>query len=93
MSDLDTIVELRIAEDIKEIVAKEIDIIKSKDKRDASDIMKLEKLSKTYANMMADLRENIKSGLYGKLSKESLDGVDQQIIRSKNSPKAPKNPK
>ena len=92
MKDIEDIVELNIAEDIKKIIMKEISLIRAKEKLDPPDIIKLEKLAKTYATMMGDLRENIKSGLYGKLGNKSFAGfkqLDKQAISSKNGPKRP----
>lgn len=92
MKELEDLVELNIAEDIKMIIMREISLIKDKVKLDPPDIIKLEKLAKTYSTMMGDLRENLKSGLYGKLGNKSFakfKEVDKQAISSKNGPKRP----
>lgn len=56
------------------IVQEEVRGIKGRGKeRDDRDLMKLEKLAKVYATLMASHRENIKFGVFGNLSSEQLD--------------------
>ncbi len=96
MSKIDDMIELTIAEDIKTIIRNEITGIRAKTQLDPADILKLEKLAKTYATMMADLRENLKSGLYGKLTGESLDAfndTEKVVEGTKEGAKRPRNKK
>lgn len=76
--DMDTsaigIEELLIADDMMGVVREEVHILKKKGgSRDDRDLMKLEKLAKVYATLMASHRENVKFGVFGNLSGEQLD--------------------
>lgn len=67
--------ELVISDRIMTIVEREIGKLES-GMRD-TDFMKLEKLAKVYQILMANHRENIKHGVFGKLdTKELQDAVD-----------------
>lgn len=87
--EIDDLIELSIAENIKTIIRDEISKLRSKAQLEEKDFVKLEKLAKTYSTMMEDLRENLKTGLYGKLGMKSLmraEEVDKQAIRTKDRP-------
>lgn len=78
--------DLEVADDILAIVAEEVTRIRLKgDERDAGDVMKLEKLSRVYSILMASARENLKGGVYGKLSLEELEKLDAQLGESSGS--------
>lgn len=62
-----------IADDILEIIHQEVQTIKQNPDRSPADIVKLEKLSKSYQIIMASNREAFKSGILGSLSPEELD--------------------
>jgi hypothetical protein len=62
-SDVD---EAIIYENIKNILMKEIGILRDKPKRDSDDIIKLEKLTRVYATLKDDFREDIKHGVWDK---------------------------
>ena len=60
-----------------DIVDREIARIQAVPEPDDRDIIRLEKLAKVYATLMANLRENMKHAIFGKLSDKELDsGVD-----------------
>lgn len=65
--------DLEIADIILEIVSDEVAAIKNTQPREPSDIVKLEKIAKIYATLMANQREVLKSGILGKLSSKELD--------------------
>lgn len=67
--------DIEVAETILNIVFEEVEAIKNSTDRDASAIIKLEKLSKVYSTIMASNRELMKSGLLGQIASEEL-GVD-----------------
>lgn len=64
--------DLEVADDAMSIVHQEVRRIASLTDRDEREIAKLEKLVKTYAVLMASFRENLKNGIFGKLSAEEL---------------------
>ena len=66
--------DLLITDEILAIIAEEVTIIKNSTDRDASAIIKLEKLARTYSVIMANSREVVKSGILGKLSDAELEG-------------------
>lgn len=72
--------DFQIADDILEIIEREVTIIKNLGKIDERDIAKLEKLAKTYTTVMSSTRENYKQGLFGKLDadelKKAIDGAE-----------------
>ena len=69
--------DIEVAETILNIVFEEVEAIKNSTDRDASAIIKLEKLSKVYSTIMASNRELMKSGLLGQIASEELGvGLD-----------------
>lgn len=62
-----------IADDILEIIEREVSKIKMLAEPDERDIARLEKLAKTYTTVMSSTRENYKQGLFGKLDAKELD--------------------
>lgn len=73
------LIELQIAEDIKEIVKREVLKLKnSPPGLDKESLMALEKVTKAYTMLMADLRENVKQGIFGKLDEEQLGSLDAE---------------
>lgn len=71
------LIELQIAEDIKEIVKREVLKLKNSPELDKTSLMALEKVTKAYTMLMADLRENVKAGLFGKLDDAQLQAIDK----------------
>lgn len=65
--------DFQIADDILEIIEREVTILKQQGSVDDREIAKLEKLAKTYTTVMSSTRENYKQGLFGKLSAEELE--------------------
>ena len=65
--------DLEIADDILKIVDDEITAIKNTSNREASDIIKLEKITKVYVALMANSREVLRSGVLGKIDLKELD--------------------
>lgn len=65
--------DLQISDDALDVVYREVRRIAALQAPDEREIAKLEKLVKTYAVLMASMRENIKQGIFGKLSAEELD--------------------
>lgn len=62
-----------IADDILEIIEREVSKIKGVASPDERDIARLEKLAKTYTTVMSSTRENYKQGLFGKLDAKELN--------------------
>ncbi len=58
--------EWLIYNDIKSVVKEEVSRIKKKKIRDEDDVIVLEKLTRIYANLKDDLREDLKSELWKK---------------------------
>lgn len=83
------LIELNIAEDLKELVKREVEKLKAKKDLDKSDFMALEKITRSYALLMSDLRESVKAGLFGDLSDEELEGVQapEKSKRGRGRPK------
>lgn len=61
-----------IADDLLEIIEREVTRIKSLPVIDEREIAKMEKIAKTYAILMSSTRENMKQGLFGKLDAQEL---------------------
>ncbi len=59
--------EWLVYEDILFIVKREVARLKKSKTLESSDVMALEKLSRVYANLKDDLREDLKSGLWNKV--------------------------
>lgn len=71
--------ELDIADRMMDIVDKEIARIQQETEPDDRSIIRLEKLAKVYATLMANQRENMKHGVFGKLSDDDLQhAVDSE---------------
>ena len=65
--------EMEIAEDINEIVRREVKLLKKEKVLDKEQAVKLEKYAKIYAVLMGSHRENLKYGILGKLSEADLE--------------------
>ncbi len=65
--------ELAIADQMMRVVETEMDRIVQIAVPEDYDIIRLEKLAKVYATLMANHRENMKAGVFGKLSNKDLD--------------------
>jgi len=65
--------DVQIAEDIMQIIAEEVALIKKSHNREVGDIVKIERLSKTYSVIMASNRELFKSGMLGNMDLSELD--------------------
>lgn len=75
--------DILIAEDIMTIIAEEITLIKKNPQREAGDLIKLEKLTKSFSVITATVREMVKSGVLGQLTSDELDkklddGADEE---------------
>lgn len=78
--------DIEVAETILNIVHEEVEAIKNSTDRDASAIIKLEKLSKVYATIMASNRELMKSGVLGSISSDELGvGLDDTSDEGEDS--------
>lgn len=64
--------DFQIADDILDIIYEEVQQLKVTKERGPSEIVRLSNLAKAYQIIMASTRENIRSGLLGKLSDEEL---------------------
>jgi phage terminase small subunit len=67
--------EQAIAEDIKEIVRREVALLKDKGQLDGNDAVKLEKYAKIYSTLMSSHREDLKHGVFGNMSDEELESL------------------
>jgi phage terminase small subunit len=65
-------IEQETPEDIHEIVRREVTRLKNKPSLENNDVAVLEKLSKIYSVLMASYREDLKHGIFGKLSEDQL---------------------
>ena len=65
--------DVLIAEDILEIVAHEVSVIKNTPNREIGDVVKLERLSKVFSVISAATRELVKSGMLGNLKLDESD--------------------
>lgn len=66
-------IEQEIADDLKLLLQRGIAELKATKKFDASDVLKLEKFTRTYSILMADVRETVKHGLLSGLDDSELD--------------------
>ena len=66
-------IEQEIADDLKLLLQRGIAELKATQKFDASDVIKLEKFTRTYSILMADVRETVKHGLLSGLDDAELD--------------------
>lgn len=73
------LIEQELAEDLKGLLKAGIVQLQEKavEGFDASDVVKLEKLTRVYSILMSDLRETVKHGLLGSLDDEELDDLAQ----------------
>lgn len=69
------LIEVSIAEDLKELIRREVTKLVNKVEFDKNDFIALEKLTKTYSLIMSDLRETVKAGLFADLPDELLEGL------------------
>lgn len=73
--------ELQIAEDLKDILARETKALALAAKAGGlvkEDFMKLEKVTKSYTMLMADLRETVKSGILAHLEATELEKLAKE---------------
>lgn len=67
--------DLQIGDDILVIIEREVNIIKALGALELTEIAKLERLAKTYVGIMSSTRENLKHGLFGKISAQEIDSL------------------
>lgn len=77
-------IEMEIADDINEIIAKQVKLIKKEKELDKDMAFKLEKYAKIYAVLMGSHRENLKQGILGKLTEDELEELAGE--EGENSP-------
>ena len=75
MSKTHDLIELNIAEDLKELVKREVVRLRNKPELDKTDFMALEKVTKAYSLLMSDLRESVKAGIFSDVPEEMLEGL------------------
>lgn len=76
MSTEPKFIEHALAETLKSMLFKELERLEHKQNTDVledKDVLRLEKLSKVFAVVMADTRENIKQNIFGKMSTDQLE--------------------
>lgn len=86
------LVEFEIAEDLKDIVKREVEKLKKKTVLEKDDLNALYNLSKTYTTLMSDLRETLKSGLLSYLTDDQLDKIKESASRPRKAPSKSKDP-
>lgn len=78
--------DLEVADMILDIIFEEVAALKVSKDRSPAEIIKLEKIAKTYQIIMASTRENIRSGLFGNLTNEDLvnttDDTDEETYEA-----------
>lgn len=65
--------EQEIADDIKDILRREVTKLKNKEKLEGNDPTNLEKYTKIYSILMGSHREDVKHGIFGQMSEEDLE--------------------
>jgi len=68
-------IEQEISDDLKRLLKRGIEELDGTEGFDASDIVKLEKLTRVYSILMADLRETVKHGLLTSLDDSELEDL------------------
>lgn len=83
------LIELNIAEDLKELVKREVGKLMAKGSRgmemEKTDFIALEKLTRAYTLLMADLRETVKAGFFEALPEEALEGLSNEKPQEKSA--------
>lgn len=70
------LIEQEISDDLKELLRRGIgELTAVAGPFDSSDVIKLEKLTRVYSILMADLRETVKHGLLSSLDESGLDDL------------------
>lgn len=82
-----------IAEDLKALVKRETEKLKRKSELEDSDFSRIEKLTRSYTLLMADLRETVKSKVFADLDEKELEKVAEhlnQVDQPKRGPGRPR---
>lgn len=79
MDETKKFIEQQIAEDIKEILLREVKVLLHQSGFDAVNAGKLEKYAKVYAIMMESHRKDIEKGVFGNMSDDELNKLDADL--------------